>query len=418
MMRHSVFKKISAPTTLLYFLLLIIILLPLSNGYLLNNGLINEWTARITEISSGFHEHKLYFFPTAESLITCGIYENTMNSNVWLYLPALIYAATDSLFISWGTFHLFLQAGTLLAASLFFRRVLAPAKTDSGASFYRELPATIGVLLYMTFPYRISLCYDRSNLLEAIVWMLFPLYAWAIAGILMNRRRILSGILAIITLAGIGYAHTVLYLAIAAASMLLFLLFKKWSALLSVVISAVCFAPGLLYLSRYLFGGPDAFWYLPLGSIMKNGYLFGQFFTTYAYRDYHPGMGLGMMICLFAGIWLLFVAEQKISSVLYYPSLLATGLFTLLSLSAFPWDFLQRMGTWALKLVALINTPAIFWGLALMILSLPAAIMIERFMQQKDKTIAQIVPWSVMISCLGICLYHCFTLMTGSLPLA
>ena len=39
-----------------------------------------------------------------------------------------------------------------------------------------------------------------------------------------------------------------------------------------------------------------------------------------------------------------------------------------MSLRYFPWDFVQRMGSWALGLVTLIGTPAVFFGYAQILL--------------------------------------------------
>lgn len=43
-------------------------------------------------------------------------------------------------------------------------------------------------------------------------------------------------------------------------------------------------------------------------------------------------------------------------------------MLTVMSLRYFPWDFVQRMGSWALGLVTLIGTPAVFFGYAQILL--------------------------------------------------
>ena len=150
---------------------------------------------------------------------------------------------------------------------------------------------------------------------------------------------------------------------------------------------------------------------------MKNGYLPGPFFSSYAFRDGHPGMGLGLLTCLFGGIWLSFVASQKISSRLYRPALVLFLLLTLLSLSSFPWDLVQRLGLWALKLVSLIGSPAIFWGLGLAVFALPAALIIEYIRQQESKWAAMLLPYTALLLSAGICLHQCYTLMKAAVPL-
>lgn len=418
-MKQNSTPKNKLPFLLLSFFLLLLTLLPLWNGCLPDNRMNSEWSIRIQELSAGFSRRQLYLYPSPELFINSGIYDNIMNSNFWLLFPALVYFFTGRLLLARNLFMILLQLGTLITAALFFNYLFTdrpPAARDQKSPV--NLPVAAGIVLYMTCPYRIFLCYDVSNLFEAIVWMLLPLYVMMLAHLLSQQRaKIITVLLSSFLLAGIGYSHLILYLTIAALTCLAGILLRKFRLLLPVLFSTVITLPCLYRLAAYLFGNFAAGWNLPLQSIMKNGYLPGQFFSSYAFRDGHPGMGLGLLTCLFAGIWLSFVAGQKISSRLYRPALVLFLLLTLLSLSSFPWDLVQRLGLWALKLVSLIGSPAIFWGLGLAVFALPAALIIEYIRQQESKWAAMLLPYTALLLSAGICLHQCYTLMKAAVPL-
>ena len=64
----------------------------------------------------------------------------------------------------------------------------------------------------------------------------------------------------------------------------------------------------------------------------------------------------------------------------------AAALLTVMSLRYFPWDFVQRMGSWALGLVTLIGTPAVFFGYAQILLCVWSIEKCGAVLQLTDRT--------------------------------
>lgn len=403
-------KKRRCLYLILCVLALIAALFPVGSSTVMSGGIILEGIARIEEIALGFHTGQVYLFPAAGALTSTGIMTNAMNSNLWLLLPGLIYRLSENIVLAYRVYMILIQVGTLLAAMMFFQRIFEKAETRISAYF--------GILLYMTCPYRIYVCYDWANLSQAAAWMLLPLYAWAVAGI-VRKRNFRDLLVAALTLAGIGYADAVFFVILTVLTLLVVLIVRKPWIIVTVATGGVLFLPGVYRLARYLFLGDFADWNIPLQSIMKNGYHFGQYFQSYVYREGHPGMGLGMLISLLTGLWLIFVKGIKNAKECKACSLF-TGLsvfLTLLSLYYFPWDIFQRLGGWSLKLISLMETPAVFWGLALAGMCIPAACAVDQISKDENKVIAFAVPVMVVLACIGICVYQCNMLTDSRVPL-
>lgn len=382
---------------------------PVSCNYIMAGGIVTEWIARIEELATGFGEGKIFLFPSAEILNSTGITVNGMNSNLWFFIPGLLCRITGSVVFSYRIYMLLIQAGTLLTAALCFQRIFGDRQNRT--------EAYIGILLYMTNPYRIYVCYDLADFSQATAWMLLPLYVWAMYGILTARGRVKNLIVAALSLAGIGYASVILFLTLACFTLLIGLFARRAFSFVSVLLGSLLFLPGLYRLGRYLFLDGFGELNMPIQTIMKKGYHPGQYFSTYAFRDGKPGMGLGMMICLMAVCWLAFVQGKRCVDKNAKGFLGIAVFFTVLSLSCFPWDVLQRLGVWALKLVSLIDTPAIFWGVAFAALCVPAAEGIGRISRCENKLIAVGIPVTVVLFCVGVCVYQCNMLTYSRLPL-
>lgn len=299
-----------------------------------------------------------------------------------------------------------IQVGTLLSAKLFFDRIFEKAES--------RLPSFFGILLYMTGPYRIYVCYDLADLSQAAVWMLVPLYAWAIAGSVRDGKLkscAAAMATAAVVLAGIGYVDTVMFVILAGLTMLTALIVRKPRILISLAAGVVLFLPGLYLLAGYLFLGQSEESGITLQPIMRNGYAIGEYFQSYAYRNGHPGMGLGMLICLLTGLWLIFVkGEDGADRESCKTCRFFTGLsifLVVLSTRYFPWDILQRMGDWSLRLISMIETPAVFWGLGFGCMCVPAARSVERISREKNKIAAIAVPVLILLVSIGVCVYQC-----------
>lgn len=385
-------------------LTLISALLPVACNYIMSGGMISEWIDRTKELAL-----ELRLFPSADVFLNMWSRENAMDSNLWFYPAGILYRLSDSIVLTYRIYMLCLQIGTLVFAKLFFERLFADRDTKVSAFF--------GILLYMTAPYRIYLCYDIADLSAALVWMLLPLYAWALLGLLRGSGKWMDILVASLALAGIGYAEMIYYFVVLGITVFALIYFKKVLPVVPMAVGTVLFVPALYRLIKYLFADAYGELQIPVRTIMQNGYRFGQFFSSYVFRDNHPGMGLGLIICLLAGLWMCFVAgSQKVQRQERFFVVLSF-LLLLLSLHCFPWDYAQRLGVWALKLVSLINTPAIFAGLAWKCLCIPAASSVERMSEQENNVIARAIQIIVLLACIGVCFYQCNMLTYSRLPM-
>ncbi|MCH5343528.1 MAG: hypothetical protein J1E64_05760 [Acetatifactor sp.] len=394
---------------MLYVLAAVVTLFPVSCDYIMIGGIITEWISRMEEIAIG----GLRLFPTAEAFVNVGIWDNAMNSNLWFFFPALLYRFSGNLVLAYRIYILALQVVTALCSFLFFRRVLTckePGKEN-------EMAICLGVILYMTCPYRIFVCYDWANLSEATAWMLLPLYGWAVVGLLQKKKSWVDILVAASALAGIGYAEVIYFLSLVGITLLIVLFSRKLFPLLPLTVGVVLAFPGLYRLFSYLFFGDFSEGEIMIHTIMQEGYRFGQFFSSYAFRDGHPGFGLGIMICLLAGLWLRFViGGEKVGT--YERFFIGLAILLLMfSLRYFPWDFVQRLGVWTLKLVSVMGTPAVFAGLGYAALCVPAAGAAGRIGRYENRLVAGAVPLIILITSIGLCVYQCNMLTDTRAPL-
>ena len=379
-------------------------MLPIACNYIMTGGIISEWIARIEELAS-----ELRLFPSTDTFLGMWSRENAMDSNLWFFPAGIIYRISNKLVLTYRIYMLVLQICTLLFTKMFFERLFADRKT--------KLPVFFGILLYMTSPYRIYICYDLADLSDAVVWMVLPLYAWSLLGLLLGSRRWRDIAAASLALAGIGYADIVYFFILVGVTIFAVLYFKKALPVITMMAGTILLIPVLYRLFRYLFLDAYPELEIPVRTIMQNGYRFGQFFSTYAFRENHPGMGLGIFICLLSGLWIWFVAGGEKVQKRERFFVVLSAIMLLLSLRFFPWDYVQRLGVWALKLVSLINTPAIFAGLAWSCLCVPAAASADRMSGQENKLIAFVIPLMVLMVCIGLCVYQCNMLTYNRFPM-
>lgn len=393
----------------LYIVTVAAALFPVSCNYIMSGGIVTEWIARMQELGAGIQERHLWLFPSSETIVSVGIRANAMNSNLWFWVPGFLYRWSGNIVLAYRIYMTGIQVGTFFASCLLFKRVFAKGET--------ELPVFFGTLLYMTCPYRIYVCYDLANLSQAAAWMVLPLYLWAVWGIAAGEKKFWNVAVAAFAMAGIGYADTVFFITALGMTLLAGVISRKIRLFVSAAGGIVLFLPGLQRLARYVF--LDHYYELdmPLQSIMPSGYRIGQFFSSYSFRDGHPGMGLGMLVCLLALIWIRFVENMKESNKESKICLAGAFFFVLLSTCYFPWDIIQRIGKWGLKTVCLIGTPAVFWGMAFLCLCVPAADTMGKIGKHENKKIAFAVPVIVWIACICICVYQCNMITYHRVPL-
>ncbi len=393
---------------ILCILTTIVALFPVSCNYIMTGGIVQEWIFRVEELAGGLQKGCFYLYPNLNVLSMTGIYENAMNSNFWFLVPGFLYGLTKNIVLSYRLYMLAVQIITFLTASLFFLHLFG----QDG-----RLAACMGIVLYMTNPYRIYVCYDHANLSQATAWMLLPLYAWAMYTLTAPGKKVGKLLVAGASLAFLGYADVIFFLTAAGITLLVAIISRRGSFCFAVMSGGILFFPGLYRLCRYLFTEDFIEWNIPLQMIMGKGYRFGQFFSSYAFRDGKPGMGLGMMICLLAAVWMRFVYREGEKDKGKRGFLYIALFLSVLSLSSFPWDVLQRLGNWAVRLISLINTPSVLWGMAIAAFCIPAAAGMERLFKGKDRTAAIVTLAAAVLLCVGICVYQCNMLTYTRLPL-
>lgn len=387
----------------IYIMILLAASLPLACAYIMEGGENLVWIDRIEEAAEGIRRGRWMFFPSPGAP---GAEGHALNSNLWLFVPALVRVWSGDIVTAYRISMMLVNCVTLYSLSMMFGRIFSDKTT-----------VLYGVLFSMTCPYRIWLCYDRGDMGKAAAWMLIPLFMWGMAGLYTSRIRWKEIAACSLAFAGIGYADGIMLAVTAGCAVLGVLWYKKPQGLLPVAIGGVLYLPGAAYLAEYLFrGGMDA-WNLPLGSIMADGYVFGQFFTAYAYQAGRPGLGLGLFGALAVLMWLCFVdnGQDVMKKYGFYVAL--SGLLLWMSMSCFPWDLVQRAGGVFLRLVSLMETPGIFFGFASVFLCVPAAYGVECLRRREGRFVRIGIPLILLAASVGGAVYLCNDLTFTRYPL-
>lgn len=285
-----------------------------------------------------------------------------------LVISSLPIVCTDELERR-GAFRIFMfvvQVGTLFTVKIMFERM-----------FTEKLAAVFGVLFYMLCPYRRWLCYAEADFGRCVAWMLLPLFIWGMAGLYSHGLQWKEVLVASVAFAGIGYADNVMFLITGGMTLLSLLWYQRAAFSLPLGLGSVLYMPGIVSLFRYLLFGEVAYGDVPLTGIMSKGYTLGEFFSSYVYRPGHPGLGLGLLGANLIMLWLCITkSDLKLPKKFHFWAVSAV-LLLWFSLSCFPWDILQRVGMPFLRLIAMIESPNVFFGCACIILCMSAAYAME-----------------------------------------
>ena len=105
-----------------YIIILLVVSLPLAKGYILESGDIVTWVRRIDEVRANFRSPWSAMFPSPVLIAECGGEFSSLNSNLWLFLPAVlrglgfsitntyrIYMLLLNVIALWGTYKLFAE---------------------------------------------------------------------------------------------------------------------------------------------------------------------------------------------------------------------------------------------------------------------------------------------------------------------
>ena len=222
----------------------------------------------------------------------------------------------------------------------------------------------VGALGYLLLPYHVYVVTESVDRSQILIWMVVPILTASLIKMSDTEKMFWKtgyGLTAVLALGIIGRLDGV------AALTLLFLICvggicrRQWQYPVIGILGVAMAYPTYMTWKRWLFDGSFAESGLEYTSIMEQGYSIGGLFSTYFYRNGHPGMGILLLGCL------LF-------------------LLTVMSLRYFPWDFVQRMGSWALGLVTLIGTPAVFFGYAQILLCVWSIEKCGAVLQLTDRT--------------------------------
>ncbi len=295
-------KKEKAFFGILYLITLLAAMIPLTCYYLMEGGMITDWLNALQAGETG---------------------------NLCYRFSLLLYKISGSPVFTYTCYMVLIQLGTLAGSYFLFYQL-----------FSENLPVFFGVLLYMTCPWRIFVCYDRADLPLAGAFMLLPFLTGGIVAVVI-RRKFFAGLLAFL---------------IAAA--------------------------GIMGFMR------------PFSSFPGSGYRPGEFFTTFAYREGHPGLGLGLIVCLLCALWLKYVSGEWEKSAICL-------CFAVLSLVCMAG---------ALRY-------SLFLGLASLFFCVPGAFAMSRITKQKNRAAGAGIPVFVFFLCIMQNVYLCNMLVYVRKPL-
>lgn len=306
-----------------------------------------------------------------------------------------------------------IDVGTLAFTCLMFGRLYEKRRTAQ----------SFGVLLYMLCPFRIYSNHTAEDYTLALVWMLIPLYIWSMTALVRIKQKGMQTFLyllpAALSLMGIGYADILQLLIVCGITLCAFIYTRARKPLLLIppILGCILCLPRLLLLKSYLSGNQFETLKLSLESIAPKGYSIGGLFSSYTFRNNSPGLGLALFLCLLIGLWLLFVKNRFIKEagaivgegITFFLFWGVMGiLLTLPALRDFPWDYIRRMGTWMVRLVAMLKTPTVFFGYAQICFCIMGAGILEAFHRQENRIADISIQFLVCLSAVGSGIYWCF----------
>lgn len=235
----------------------------------------------------------------------------------------------------------------------------------------KPIAVLVGVAFYLTSPYQRYLL-EMKDMRALLVYLLLPIYVGAVMGVITKKGWMISLILSAIALAGIGTVDSVALFVVSGITLLVALVSKVWMLLGTLAMGMVLCAPAVYRLVMLLFTPAFDEAGYQICNITEKGYVAGQFFTLFVHQKAHPGMGPWIFTGLCLAVYLIFVRGIKTDRFLRGTGAL-TFLLCVCSLKSFPWEYVQRLGLWALRFVSLLETPIVFFGMAQLGLSIIGA---------------------------------------------
>lgn len=377
----------------LYIALCAVMVLPLMCRGGFAGDIAGMWQARVEEVEQALAGGRFLLFPSAETVLAHGGQYRALDSNLWLLVPVLFARITGNVPLACLLFQLLLQVGTVVFAAGFF-----------GKLFPKREMAFFGTLLYVTSPYCLYLTYDLGDLGSSVAFMLIPLFAKTVFVVYTEagKRKWCALLTGAVVWAGIAYGDWVVAFVAFAVVAFSVLWYRKWWGL-ALFAGVVLYLPGLRYVARYLIKGNMEQWNFPLTSIMPKGYALGDFFTGFPYREHLPGAGPGLLGALLLLIGMCYVKERfSWDKKYHFPVCLSVGLM-LVSTKFFPWDLLQRVGMPFVRMVSMWESPAVFFGCAMLPLSVLGAYALGSLPEESDA--GRIVKAAVAVVSAGVAVF-------------
>lgn len=389
-----------------YVIVLLVVSLPLFCGYILEGGDVVIWIRRIDEVRAGFRSPWNVMFPTPALIAECGGEFSALNSNLWLFLPAFFRWLGFSITNTYRIYILLLNLLALWGTYKFFSKW-----TEN------KWMTFVGVLLFMTCPYRIYICYDKADLGMVATWAFIPIAFWSVLCFCTEKADWKKMVLSSLSIAAVAYGNVVLWMAVLGISVLGIIWSRKWKGLFPILAGIVLSIPGMIKWLQYLFMGISEYVNLPLRFAAPDGYVLGQFFSSWVYREGCPGFGLGIMLGLALFGWLCFIEKESLPDRRYSFEWCILLLMVFMSMQRFPWDILQRLGAPLLRLISLIEMPGMFFGFACLVASGFCAYAIEAVRKQEKLFVKWGFPVILIVVAIGICVYMCNNLTYYRFPI-
>lgn len=386
------------------FILTLIVIMPVSVHYIMNGGIVCDWMVNVRDTAAMLNDGTFELYRDTE-YITSSLY----------YIPsAIIYMLSNDIVLAYQLQMLFIQIGTCIGAWLFFHRI-ACGKNP-------EIITLMGVALYMLSPFRIYVCYDLADIPQAVVWMLIPFWGYTIIRLYEGKdqkdiyHKLLFMVLNALLFAAFCYIDSAFVLPVLLVSLAAALALRNVWIFLSDCLGAVAAMPALVRMLVYIAGGEIRIEY-SASAMIEEGYYIGDIFSSFSYRTAHPGLGLGMLLCLSIYIWLAYVDGRRETGA-KNPGLIAASLiFLILSLNIFPWDMLKGMDNFIGRISLYFYTPQIFMG---MFYSCLCTLMVRgKFESEEENRNNNICFWiaAVILICMAVGSYMCENIFCDRYPL-
>lgn len=181
----------------------------------------------------------------------------------------------------------------------------------------------VGALGYLLLPYHVYVVTESVDRSQILIWMVVPILAASLIKMSDTEKMFWKtgyGLTAVLALGIIGRLDGV------AALTLLFLICvggicrRQWQYPVIGILGVAMAYPTYMTWKHWLFDGSFVESGLEYTSIMEQGYSIGGLFSTYFYRNGHPGMGILLLGCLLFLLYQSFVKGKR-----YAPKMIISG---------------------------------------------------------------------------------------------